>query len=121
MRWRRNALRSLQRARRDVRPGTAVHAGHDRRERSAPLSWDRKLSEPLKPSRGRELRTLHDVFRFVKRIGLYRDRQHWRKAMELMLDAAEQDGDIEACTRQIRFAMFMDGLLFMASPSTRKT
>jgi hypothetical protein len=37
-------------------------------------------------------------------------RQHWRRAIELMLVAAE-DGDTHAHTQQLKLAMLINGLL----------
>jgi hypothetical protein len=38
----------------------------------------------------------------------YQDRNSWKRATELLMQAAEQDGDIEAATEQFERALFLE-------------
>lgn len=72
------------------------------------MSWKRPLAHVIKDRRGREL---HDARAYVLRLGDgFAARQHWKRAVELMLVAAE-DGDTHALTQQLKLAMLMDGML----------
>lgn len=75
------------------------------------MKWSRNLTRVLRDRDGRTLRTLHDAREYVLEL----DEHHasdrtWQHAAELMMDAAK-GGDIEACTRQIELAMFLDARL----------
>ena len=75
------------------------------------MSWKRPLAHVIKDRRGRELHTLHDARAYVLKLGNgVAARQHWRRAVELMLVAAEE-GDTHAVTQQLKLAMLIDGLL----------
>ena len=76
------------------------------------MNWRRRLSRPLKDKHGRELRTLHDARAYVIELGGIAERTHWRRAGELMLEAAKGRG-IKACTAQIELALFLDGRLYL--------
>jgi hypothetical protein len=38
----------------------------------------------------------------------YQDRNSWKRATELLMQAAEQDGDIETATEQVERALFLE-------------
>lgn len=80
------------------------------------MSWKRALPEPLRDKHGNTIRTLADARAYMlaldkKRPGLTK-RQHWQAAALLLLTAAKK-GSIEAATKQLTFALLMDGLLDM--------
>ena len=75
------------------------------------MSWKRPLAHVIKDRQGRELHTLHDARAYVLKLGDgIAARQHWQRAVELMLVAAE-DGDTHAVTQQLKLAMLLDGVL----------
>ena len=75
------------------------------------MSWKRLLAHVIKDQQGRELHTLHDARAYVLKVGDgITARQHWKRAVELMLVAAE-GGDTCAPTQQLKLAMLMDGML----------
>ncbi len=52
---------------------------------------------------------LADAAQFI--LGLheaYQDRNSWRRASELLMEAAERGGSIEAATEQFELAMFLE-------------
>jgi hypothetical protein len=58
---------------------------------------------------GTELDTLADAAQFI--LGLheaYQDRNSWRRASELLMEAAERGGSIEAATEQFELALFLE-------------
>lgn len=78
------------------------------------MAWSRRLPQPIKHRKPTEgtLRTLADARAFVLSLEeRYSSRRHWQHAAKLMMEAAEQGGDIEAVAKQIRFALLMDGML----------
>jgi hypothetical protein len=58
---------------------------------------------------GTELDTLADAANFILALPEhYQDRNSWKRATELLMQAAEQDGDIEAATEQFERALFLE-------------
>jgi ABC-type taurine transport system ATPase subunit len=62
------------------------------------------------------LRTLHDVRVFIlDQPEGTQERQSWQKAGELLLAAAEHRGVVEAVTRQVEAALFLEARLVFTS------
>jgi hypothetical protein len=80
-----------------------------------------KLAEPLPTKDGGTLRTLADALRYMDKLGKPRElRQTWQHACRLILNRAP----IEAITRQLSLALFMDGALDLSQrpvPPRRRT
>ena len=77
-------------------------------------NWDRKLSEPVKMTRGRILNTLSDVRDLILRLGDSTVRASWwTYATELLLKAAESGkrSDINSATVQLCRALDREGML----------
>ena len=71
--------------------------------------WSAKLSRSIELRDGTELDTLADAAQFI--LGLhevYQDRNSWRRASELLMEAAERGGSIEAATEQFELALFLE-------------
>jgi hypothetical protein len=82
---------------------TCPPSRQDARRRSA------KLSRSIELRDGTELDTLADAAQFI--LGLheaYQDRNSWRRASELLMEAAERGGSIEAATEQFELALFLE-------------
>jgi hypothetical protein len=72
--------------------------------------WSAKLSRPIELKDGTRLRTLADVRDFIlEQPEHIQERSFWQHAAELLINAAEDGGDIEAATKQIELALFFDG------------
>ena len=67
-------------------------------------------AHPLNRARdGTDLDTLADAANFILALPEhYQDRNSWKRATELLMQAAEQDGDIEAATEQFERALFLE-------------
>jgi hypothetical protein len=58
------------------------------------------------------LRTLNDLRAFIlSEPKAVQERKIWQCAYELLLAAAERDGDIEAVTEKVELALFLDARL----------
>ena len=71
--------------------------------------WSAKLSRSIELRDGTELDTLADAAQFI--LGLHeahQDRNSWRRASELLMEAAERGGSIEAATEQFELALFLE-------------
>jgi hypothetical protein len=67
------------------------------------------LPRPEAPRDGTELDTLADAANFILALPEhYQDRNSWKRATELLMQAAEEDGDIEAATEQFERALFLE-------------
>jgi hypothetical protein len=74
--------------------------------------WSTSLARPIMVKDGPTLRTLHDVRAFM--LGLPEGiqlRQSWQKAAELLIAAADGNGDVDATTRQTELALFLEAKL----------
>jgi hypothetical protein len=72
--------------------------------------WSAKLSRPIELNDGTRFRTLADVRDFIlEQPEHIQERSFWQQAAELLVNAAEEGGDIEAATRQTELALFFDG------------
>jgi hypothetical protein len=68
-----------------------------------------RLTRSIELRDGTELDTLADAANFILALpGHYQDRNSWKRATEPLMQAAEQDGDIEAATEQFERALFME-------------
>ena len=78
--------------------------------------WQSKLSRPISLKTGTKLETLADARAFILDMlpESDHDRSSWQHAIELLIEAAERGGSIEATTEQIERALFRS----IASPPT---
>ncbi len=74
--------------------------------------WSARLTRPISVKNGPVLRTLHDVRIFILDQP-ERTQEHWQKACDLMLAAAEHRGVVEAVTRQVEAALFLEARLVL--------
>jgi hypothetical protein len=75
---------------------------------SRPAYLSRKLTRPLPTKDGGTLRTVLDARAYM--LGLSKDRErrhHWQRACDLLLAEA----DVDAFSKQVDLALFMDGKL----------
>jgi hypothetical protein len=71
--------------------------------------WSAKLSRSKSLRDGTEFETLADAAQFILELHeRYQDRNSWKRATELLMEAAERDGSIEAATEQLELALFLD-------------
>jgi hypothetical protein len=71
--------------------------------------WSARLTRSIELRDGTELDTLADAANFILALpGHYQDRNSWKRATEPLMQAAEQDCDIEAATEQFERALFME-------------
>jgi hypothetical protein len=71
--------------------------------------WSVRLTRSIELRDGTELDTLADAANFILALPEhYQDRTAWKRATELLMQAAEQDGDIEAATEQFERALFLE-------------
>jgi hypothetical protein len=74
--------------------------------------WQHKLAYTLAIKDGREMVTLYDASYFILCLtDAVQRRQAWQRATELLIEAADYNGSIEAATEQLRLALFLDGPL----------
>ena len=70
--------------------------------------WSRRLSWPLTLRDGRTLRSLADARAFVLALPpAYQEYNAWQRAAALLIDAAENGGDVRAATDQVFAALFV--------------
>ena len=70
--------------------------------------WSAPLSRPIALRDGTVLRTLRDARAFVLALPPGdQERQAWQKAAALLIEAAENGGDVEAATDTVFAALFM--------------
>jgi hypothetical protein len=56
-----------------------------------------------------EIRTLGDAAQFILALPeRYHDRNAWKRATELLMEAAERGGSIEAASAQFELALFLE-------------
>jgi hypothetical protein len=80
--------------------------------------WQAKLSRPIVMRDGTKLKTLAEAGAFI--LALPEGDQHrnsWTKATELLMEAANRNGSIEAATEAVERAGFMQ-FLWMPITST---
>ena len=80
--------------------------------------WQAKLARPIVMRDGTKLETLGEAGAFI--IALpenYQHRNSWIKATESLIESAERDGDIEAATKAVERAAFMQ---FIWTPGASK-
>jgi hypothetical protein len=71
--------------------------------------WSARLSRSIELRDGTELDTLADAANFILALPEhYQDRKSWKRATELLMKSAEQDGDIEAATEQLERALLLE-------------
>ncbi len=77
-----------------------------------PSKWSRKLPHSITPLDGERMVLLRDIVLYMDGIGADRqNRQAWRHAAELLLDAAERNGSVVAVRKQVMLALILDGRL----------
>jgi hypothetical protein len=78
--------------------------------------WQAKLSRPIVMRDGTKLETLGDAGSFILALPeAYQHRSSWTRAAELLIEAAERKGDIDAATKAVERAAFMQ---FIWAPGT---
>jgi hypothetical protein len=76
--------------------------------------WSARLTRPISVKDGPVLHTLHDVRVFIlDQCEGTQEGQSWQKACELLLAAAEHRGVVEAVTRQVESALFLEARLLL--------
>jgi hypothetical protein len=71
--------------------------------------WTAPLARPIRLKDGTQFHSLGDAARFVLALPNHlQDRNSWRRATELLLEAAEHGGGIEAATEQFELALFLE-------------
>ena len=76
--------------------------------------WSAKLSRPIELNNGTRFLTLADVRDFILDEPEHiQERIFWQHAAQLLIDAADGGGDIEAVTRQVELALFFSGDLVL--------
>jgi hypothetical protein len=71
---------------------------------------------PVVPLDGEPIKALRDIVRYMDAISEHRQaRRAWHRVAELLLDAAERNGSVDAVRRQLVFALLMDGKLDAAA------
>jgi hypothetical protein len=75
----------------------------------------RRLAHSVTPLDGERMVELQDVVSYMLAIGDRHKRRAWQHVAELLLDAAERDGSVEAVRRQVLFALLIDGKLDAAA------
>jgi hypothetical protein len=72
--------------------------------------WSAKLSRLIELQNATKFRTLADVRDFIlEQPEHVHERSFWQLAAKLLINAAEEGGDIEAATQQIELALFFEG------------
>jgi hypothetical protein len=70
--------------------------------------WQAKLSRPIVMRDGAKLQTLADAGAFILALPEgYQHRNSWMKATELLMEAADRKGSIEAATEAVERAGFL--------------
>ena len=73
--------------------------------------WQSRLARPIVLRDGTRLETLLDAGTFITGLPeAFHHRNAWIRAVELLTEAAERDGSIEAATDQIERAFFLQGI-----------
>jgi hypothetical protein len=74
--------------------------------------WSSKLAYPVTAKDGRRLATLLDASQLILKLPpAVQERQVWQRAAELLIEAAEHGGSVEAATAQMHLALFLTGSL----------
>jgi hypothetical protein len=72
-------------------------------------NWSRRLPHSVTPLDGERLLELRDVVQYMRGIGGRVERRAWQHVAELLLEAAERNGSIDAVRRQVMLALLLDG------------
>jgi hypothetical protein len=79
--------------------------------------WPAHLTRPVRVKNGPTLRTLSDLRAFIiSQPKPVHESKVWRCACQLLLAAAERDGDIRAVTEKVELALFLDSRWLPAPP-----
>ena len=78
-------------------------------------NWSRRFAHPVTPLDGPRLTELRDVAQYMLGIGDRHQRRAWLRAAELLLEAAERNGSLEAVRQQVIRALLLDGKLDAAA------
>jgi hypothetical protein len=71
-------------------------------------NWSRRLPHSVTPLDGERMVEIQDVVQYMLGIGDRVGRRAWQHAAELLLDAAERNGSVEAVRRQVMLALLLD-------------
>jgi hypothetical protein len=75
----------------------------------APPRWSADLARPIAVKGGPTLRTLREARDFMlDQPEHIQQRRSWQRAAELLLEAAENGADVEAVTKQVELALFLE-------------
>jgi hypothetical protein len=81
--------------------------------------WPKHLTRPLRVKNGPTLRTLNDLRAFIlSEPKAVHERKLWQCACELLLAAAERDGDVGAVTEKAELALFLEARLLPVRPES---
>ena len=76
--------------------------------------WSAKLPRPIGVKAGPKLGTLAEVRAFILEQPDYiQERQSWQRAVELLMEAAEDPRGIEAVTKAVELALFLEARLVL--------
>src|SRR5262245_33384069 len=76
------------------------------------VAWSRELSRVIVANTGERLTTLQHAADYIYKLPTpIEQRANWQKAIKLLIEAAENSGDVEAATEQVTLAMLLDGYL----------
>jgi hypothetical protein len=71
--------------------------------------WTAPLARPIRLKDGTDFHSLGDAARFVLALPhRHQERNSWRRATELLMEAAIRGGSIEAATEQFELALFLE-------------
>jgi hypothetical protein len=94
-----------------VRTSGRIKTRSSERKRSA--RWSRSLARPIGVKGGPELRTLDDARAYLLTLSAGEQNEpRWQSAARKLLEACE-NGEVEAVTRQLEFALFMSARLVL--------
>jgi hypothetical protein len=76
------------------------------------MSWSRKLIEPVALKDGRKLRTLNDAAALILSLPECRQRsEEWQCAVQLLVAAADAQGNLLMAQAQLGVALETEGLI----------
>jgi len=76
------------------------------------MAWTRKLPAKITLKDGRVLTTLAEARQMVLAVPEpQQSHPHWQYAVELLLKAAEHEGDVEKVWAQLRRALLVEGMI----------
>jgi hypothetical protein len=81
------------------------------------MPWTRKFPKPIKLKDGRKIATLGQARELMLALPeRHQSRPFWQYAAELLIEAAEHNGDVDDAAAQLSRALAAEGLLLMIGP-----